>query len=354
MGLFSDLKQSLADLFSLNETHQPWHLPLLAAVCVGIPGAIGVSLNNFADAMYACFAALVVLYLPATDLAHRMTTLAVCAFGFTVSFTLGALAAVNSGLFIVVLTLVSWLVIVICRYFRVPPPGSFFFIMLLIIAGAHPFELASIPHKTGLVALGAMLTCFCAFLYSLGPGRNIAAKPVPPEQRVNALILEGLAISVCIGGSLAVAVLLGLENPYWVPISCAAILQGATFRMVWRRNVHRIVGTLVGMVLTWSLLHLHMSPWAMLACIVILQCLIEFFVPRNYGLAVIFITPLTVFFAEVNIANKAHVDWLIFSRVIDIVLGSMIGFAGGWVIHQTRLFEYGERLLDKLLPPRVG
>src|SRR3546814_8722819 len=44
------------------------------------------------------------------------------------------------------------------------------------------------------------------------------------------------------------------EKAYWVPVSCLAVMQGVTLRASWSRNVHRIVGTVIGMGLTWLLL----------------------------------------------------------------------------------------------------
>src|SRR5690625_6684318 len=53
------------------------------------------------------------------------------------------------------------------------------------------------------------------------------------------------------------------------------------------------------------------------------------------SLAVIFITPLTVIFADSALA-ALDTDRLILVRMFDIVLGSLIGYLGGWVIHQDR------------------
>ncbi len=42
--------------------------------------------------------------------------------------------------------------------------------------------------------------------------------------------------------SLAVAFILGFENPYWIPISCLAVMQGSSSRHIWLRAVQRIIG----------------------------------------------------------------------------------------------------------------
>ncbi len=50
--------------------------------------------------------------------------------------------------------------------------------------------------------------------------------------------------------SLLIGLLLKLDNPYWLPISCAAVIQGVTLQQVWRRTFQRILGTFVGLLLT--------------------------------------------------------------------------------------------------------
>src|SRR5690554_1317366 len=147
-------------------------------------------------------------------------------------------------------------------------------------------------------------------------------------------------------GSYLFALLIDLDNPYWVPISTAAIMQGATFRAVWHRNVHRIVGTFIGMGLAWIIFSMSPNVWVLAGLVILLSFVIEVLVTRNYGLAVIFITPLTVIFADSSIA-ALDTERLMVARMFDIVLGSAIGYLGGWVIHHPRIFLYLERCMVK-------
>jgi len=66
----------------------------------------------------------------------------------------------------------------------------------------------------------------------------------------------------------------------------------------WYRNVHRIVGTAIGMGLVWVLFSLSQGLWVMALLIVVLSFVIEVLVTRNEGLAVIFITPRSAILAE--------------------------------------------------------
>lgn len=330
-------------LLALNETTRPWHIPLLASFCVGIPALVGTYSGHLDLGILGCVGALVILYMPRTSIAHRMMTLAVCSFGFSACFTLGIATSFNAYLSAGVLGSTAMLVTVICRFYALPPPGSFFFIMVASLASTLPFDLSLVPLRVGVVALGGMLSCLLAFFYSLYAVRRMppAGKEPAVDRRIEAIVLEAAVIGAFVGGSYLVALLMGLNNPYWVPISCAAIMQGATFRLVWHRNIHRIVGTVIGMGLAWVIFALPLGAWQLCLVIILLNYIIEFLVVRNYGLAVIFITPLTVIFADATTLTLSP-ERLVLIRLFDIVLGSVIGFIGGWVLHHPRLFACAE------------
>ncbi|MGM8900889.1 FUSC family protein [Psychrobacter sp. 1Y4] len=79
--------------------------------------------------------------------------------------------------------------------------------------------------------------------------------------------------------------------------------------------------------------------------------LIESFVDRHYGLAVIFITPLTIFIAEYGSTMPVPpvAGDVIHTRMIDTALGCVIGLSGGLAIHSTRLRVPLRRLENWLL-----
>lgn len=337
----------LRPLLALNQTTRPWHIPLLASLCVGLPALIGAYFGRFDLGILGCVGALVILYMPRTSIAYRMVTLVVCSFGFSACFTLGIATSFNPYLSAGVLGSTAMLVTVICRFYRLPPPGSFFFIMVASLACTLPFDLALVPVRVGVVALGGMLSCLLAFFYSLYAVRKMPTlSDAPPiDRHIDAIVLESLVTGSFVGGSFLLAQLMELNNPYWVPISCAAIMQGATFTLVWQRKIHRIAGTAIGMGLAWVIFSLPFSPWQLGLVIVVLNFIIEFLVVRNYGLAVIFITPLTVIFADAT--TQIPPETLVLVRLFDIILGSFIGFIGGWVLHHPRTFSYVESRIKK-------
>ncbi|MGQ9426992.1 FUSC family protein [Gilvimarinus sp. F26214L] len=336
------LWQNLRPLFALSDNKRPLAFLIMAALAVGMPVLLGALLGHYSIAILAAMGGLSILYMPQTAVPHRLITMAVVSFGFSASFTLGALTSYNPALSASTLGLTAILATTICRYFKVPPPGSFFFILVACMARTLPFDLALVAERSGLVLFGTMGACLLALVY--GAGQTLLKDKAPrhrppatPDQNILGIVLEASTIGLFIGGGYFLALTLGLDNPYWVPVSCAAVMQGATFRAIWHRNIHRIVGTLPGMGMAWLILALDLAPWQLALVITGLSFVIETLVTRNYGLAVIFITPLTVLFADAN--STLEPEHLVTARLADIVLGSMLGYLGGWVIHHRQLFQ---------------
>lgn len=340
--------QDINTLLTLNKPNRPWHVALVATIGMAIPAVIGVLVGDVSNALLACVGSMVILYIPRTSIPHRMVTLAVCAFGITACFTLGLSAGFNPYASAFVLAFTAILADFICRYYSIPAPGNFFFIFLTALGCTLPFAMDLIPARVGLVALGGMLSCLLAFFYSLMVSLPAANAIAAVEKNIFSIMLESSVLGLFVGGSFLIAALLGLDKPYWVPISCAAIMQGANFKMVWHRNVHRIVGTGIGMGLAWCIFLLPLQGWSFGVAIILLFFIVELLVVRNYGLAVIFITPLTMLLAEGSAARVLH-ESLVETRMGDIVLGSAIGFVGGWVMHHPNLLRYAQQKLGAAL-----
>src|SRR5690606_382621 len=102
------------------------------------------------------------------------------------------------------------------------------------------------------------------------------------------------------------------------------------------RNVHRIAGTAIGMLLAWGIFSLSPNIWELAILITVLSFVIELLIVRNYGLAVIFITPLTLIYADAA-TETDNTAQLMMTRLFDIILGSTIGYLGGWVMHHPKL-----------------
>jgi uncharacterized membrane protein YccC len=124
-------------------------------------------------------------------------------------------------------------------------------------------------------------------------------------------------------------------------------MQGASTRHIWQRSVQRILGTFIGLGVTWGILMLHPSLVVICISIIALQVIVEFLVVRNYAIAVIFITILTIFLAESGNSLTADPSTLITARFLDILTGSIIGAIGGWILYNERVHYHATRQIRK-------
>lgn len=330
----------LKQLLEFRKTDRTWHIPVLAGLSVGIPILAGYFTGTLPGGKLASMSGLVILYIHSLRLANRLITLMTCSFGLMISFAVGSLFSFNPLVAPLVLGLYAFVVHVALYYLKMNrPPGNFFFILIASVAICMPFKPAAIPQNIGFVCIGTMISFILALIYSLltykeQPGDN-QSNSTNKTRLVNSL--ESATFGLVVGISLLIANLLKLDNPYWVPTSCAAVMQGVSTRHIWQRSIQRIVGTFIGLGFTWVILLLEPSPLTLCLSIIGLQLIVEFLVVRNYGLAVIFITILTLFLAESGSSLTVDPTTLIIARFIDILIGSTIGAFGGWLLYNERL-----------------
>lgn len=234
--------------------------------------------------------------------------------------------------------IVHWLSL----FFKLSPPGNFFFIMMASTAGSLPFDIHQIPDRIGLITMGTIFACLMALVYSLvrrkpdilkdtaNIGREVSVKRYTDY-------IEALIVGCFMFCSILIGHLLELRNPYWVPISCIAVMQGATASHIWRRGLYRVLGTIMGMGLCWVILSTVREPLLICLTIAALQFIIEATVTRNYALAVVFITPLTILLFEAANPIAQNPTELIATRLLDVLIGSLIGALGGWFMYNEKL-----------------
>ncbi|MEI7608858.1 MAG: FUSC family protein [Rhodospirillaceae bacterium] len=339
-------------LVTFNASNRHWAMPFCAALATGLPLFIGMYFGYLNYGLVSSLGGIVFLYTPATPLHHRMVVLMACAFGMSGCYALGLMAHFQPVLLVPVLTVMVVLVSMICRFYRVAPPGSLFFIMAAAIGVYFPMEVLQIPLFVGLLSMGCLLAVLIAFFYSLYILSVQGAQPITPlpPADFDFVVFDPIIIGAFVGLSLTLAQILHLERSYWVPVSCLAIIQGETLRAVWSRQVHRILGTAIGILLTWGLFELPLDGWGVAMMMTVLVFIIETLVVRHYGLAVVFITPLTIFLADATTLGHGPPGSIVLARLFDTVLGSVIGLLGGLCLHNPRFRTIVGRLIRWTIP----
>lgn len=350
--LLALLRYEVRELTTIRPSDRPWQMPFAAALASGLPLLVGAGFDHMDYGLISSLGGLVFLYLPETPLHHRMVSLMACAFAMTACYALGVMSHLVPPLMMVVLTFIAILVTMVCRFYRVGIPGSLFFVMAAAIGAYSPGDVLQVPLKVGLVAMGALLACLIAFFYSLHILRRRAARPVEPLPLAtfDFVVFDSVVIGLCVGLSLALAQLLQLEKAYWVPVSCLAVIQGMSLRAVWNKQVQRLVGTGIGLLLSWGLLALPLDKWGISLLMIALVFIIETIVVRHYGFAAIFITPMTLLLAEATTLEHGATSALIQARFFDTLLGCLVGLLGGVCLHSPGFRAVVGRPMRRLLP----
>lgn len=353
--LQSLIRTELQQLAQISASDRRWQMPFCAALASGLPLLVGAGFGHLDYGLVSSLGGLAFLYAPHTPLSHRMVSLMAAAFGMSACYALGLMSHFFPLLLVPVLAFIAIVVSMVCRFYVVGPPGSLFFIMAASIGAYSPVEVMQVPLYVGLLTMGGLLACLIAFFYAIYILRLQAPQPVTPlpPPSFDFIVFDSVVIGLFVAASLAVAQGLQLERAYWVPVSCLAVMQGATLRAVWHKQVHRIAGTGIGLALTWGLLALPLDQWRVSLLMIALTFIVETLVVRHYGLAVVFITPLTIFLAEANRLGQGSPQALLQARLFDIVLGSLVGLLGGVCLHSPRFRAVLGRQLRRLSPSRL-
>jgi len=339
----------------VRKSDRPWHMPVAAAVATGAPMLTGAYFGHMEFGQASALGGLVLLYLTNTPMSHRVILLMGCAFSMTACFTLGVISHFFPVLMMPMLTIITILVMMVARFYGLGMPGGLFFVMAAAIGAYMPVEVIEVPLYVGLVSMGCLLSCLIGFFYSLYDLRRRAPNPVPPrpEATFDFIVTETVVIGLFVGIALALAQILGMEKAYWAPVSCLAVIQGASLRAVWERQLHRLVGTGLGVLLAGAILMLPLTPWTVGLVMMALSFTIETVVVRHYAFAVIFITPLTILLAEAAVLGQGVNPMPIMeARLFDTLLGCGVGLAGGFCMHHPRFRERVAGALRRLIPTR--
>lgn len=354
MSIKETIHKELNNLFFLKQTNRKWHLALLASICIGIPLLIGLFFENLKYGLLASQGSMVILYLPSTgSFTKNMMTILISSFGLMTSFVIGLLFSFNPYVSCIVFGLFAYTIHWIHLYYKTPPPGNFFFILVAAVASFFPFSLNEIPLRTGIFALGTILSCLLAVSYTIVlsiknessvPKQNSASN----KRKKYADFMEALLVGLFLFFAMLIGHLLQFKNPYWIPISCAAVMQGSSLYHIWQRSFHRILGTFIGLGFSWILLETIHSPFYICLAIIILQFIVELLIARQYAIAVIFITPMTILLTEAANPLMQNPNMLIHLRFIEISIGSLLGAIGGWLIHKEKIRYVSIRKIQKI------
>jgi uncharacterized membrane protein YccC len=222
-------------------------------------------------------------------------------------------------------------------------------------ATIHYLHAAAILDRTARFAEAAVTTA-----NALSEGRSSATSNRPSElpdeepspwMVVRAILTPesvilryALRVAVVVSVAVLLAQLLDVKRGYWMTITVIVIMQpytGATMT----RALQRVIGTVLGGILTAVLGAYFQDPHAILVFSFVFAGACIALMPVNYAAYSVFLTPTFVLLAEASAG-----DWhLAGTRVLNTLLGGALALAGARMLwpspESTRLPGYMARVL---------
>ncbi|MBK4347580.1 FUSC family protein [Lacisediminihabitans changchengi] len=329
------IRDDLRSIVALRPAPPRWSIAIQAGLAIALPIALFTALGHEDLGLLASTGGFLALYLTSRSRRQRAAVLPLIGAVLLGSAAIGVLGSGAVWTSVVALLVLAAGASVLFLGFEVGPPGVLFPVLVGGVAGhlAGPIALGG-SGLDGRIVLGAMVIgAVLAYLVVLLPlvlpsvrSRDSDihdATAGPLRFRLDAttrLIVARVIIAAAIAAIIAVP--LGLPRAYWVTLTVVAILQnGHRLRLTAVRAVHRVIGTLLGVGIFALVELLHPSGWVLVLVLGVLQFGIETIVLRNYGLALLLITPLAL---TISAQGATTPSVLIADRVVDTAVGGAI------------------------------
>ncbi|MEV0807320.1 FUSC family protein [Micromonospora sp. NPDC050200] len=318
------LRAMVRALLHLRHERGAHRVALRAGVSVLVPLLASLAVHRPDWSVYAAFGAFTSLYGRNHVHLSRAVMQASAGVALTLSVILGVLVGClesRAWVAVPVAAVVAALGAVLGAAQDWHPPGPLFLIFGFGAVASAPHVLSDVPVAAAVAGLSSL---FALAVGNVGSFFLRRQKSKPARLRH---VWSGeparYALAVVLAGGTATAV--GIGHPYWAMVAAVAPLsaQGVTAQLV--RAGHRIIGTLLGLLTSAALLAPKLSPVAVVLVVAALQIVTELLVGRNYGLALLFITPMALLIGQLAVTRPAGA--LLFDRGVETVIGAGIGGA---------------------------
>ena len=312
--------------------HDGAHRPAArVAVSVLVPMVVLALIGHVEWTPYAVFGAFASAFGRGLPRFQRLEMQLEAGLGLVACVVLGtALAASGAPVWVAVVAigLVAGLASAVSDLRRWSPPGPLFFVFGLgvtafVPATASTVAVAAVVAPASLAV--ALLASLAGVLLPAGrravataDGRRWRRGPRPLDGRRTVVHAAVCLVASIVAGLLSVA--LGVQSPYWAMVSAVVPVVGTATAGQLVRAGHRLLGTLVGVGLAALLLAWQPGVAALIVAFGVLQFATELLIVRNYGLALVFITPMALGMRALG-GTPVDVGALVAARTADTAIG---------------------------------
>jgi hypothetical protein len=303
------------------------------AMAVGLPLLALDAIGRLDLAVYAAFGGLAMLYGHGESAKRRVETQIVAGVGLVGAIAVAMAYSAAQAPVAVLGVLLAVTVIAAATLgaaMRWVPRGEMFFVLVLLIIASIPTSWDRLPLGIAVGAGGAALSVLLAVLNGIGAPkdepkpdgwrRRIAAGYADLDRRQHLVLVVAATLGVLTAW--AMALVLGVGNPFWAAVTVAALMPALAAADVWRRTLHLMLGTLGGVAIATFLFSFNPGHLALIAIIIVCQAVAEIVVSRNYGVSLLFFSPLAIGMS--NLSRGAPWQPLLVERVAEAALGTAV------------------------------
>lgn len=306
---------------------------LIAGFCVLMILLAGYFSGNMYIASFGSLGIFIFAYyqnIPKSQLVQRLVIVSIYLY---LCLLTGMLSHQLQWLSPIIVAIFAFLGRFLFRLHGISKPGPFFAIMIITMGASMQVPIASVVPLSSYFLVGAVVSIVASLLVSLTEKEKpTALEKLTFKERLHqdpGSILDAIFYSGTLFFATYLSQGLHFNNAYWLVVSCAAILMGDNLRAMAHRHVQRILGTIVGLLITAFIFNIHLNSVAMLMMIPLFFMVVEYLIMKNYAVATFFTTPMALMLT--TLSRQQYSNALLTDRMIGIVIGSVVGVLAGWI-----------------------
>jgi uncharacterized membrane protein YccC len=302
---------------------------------VGLPLLALYAIGHLDLAVYAAFGGLAMLYGHGETPKRRLQSQIVAGVGLTAAIAVAmAYSAIHAPMFVLGVLLAATVIVAatLGAVMQWVPRGEMFFVLVLMIVAGVPTDWDRLPLGVAVGAAGAAFSVLLTAVNGLGAAadeprpdgwhQRAASGHAGLDRRRHLILITLATLGVLAAWLLALAFHIG--HPFWAPVTVAALMPALASADIWRRTLHLMLGTLGGVGIAALLFSFEPGHLTLIAIIVVCQAAAEIAVARNYGVALLFFSPLAIGMS--NLSRGLPWPPVLVDRLAEAALGAAVAF----------------------------
>lgn len=285
--------------------------------------------NNWFGVM-GCFGALIFMYYIPINQEHTMNHLLLAVGISTISFPISAILSRIEWIGILWIAFLAFTVQYLMNANKYIGPGVFFILMINgMITSLHQLPI----YHVLLLSIFSIFGTYVAFLLAAVENRIYENNKLSITQiKIRNNSLNGNIKALIIGVFSLIAYFIGysihINNYYWILVSALTILQSENITTATKRQLEYIGAGLIGTLIAFVIYSYFDSITFLVILSMLFMGLICLYMPKSYLIGNFFTTPIALILFKIVRPDLG--DTLIETRVLAIVIGTIIGLLGIW------------------------